>query len=129
MAIGNAATLTPQIDVNKERAVPVIQTFPVPAGDAAFEKTRRHLINQFDAGRPQDYIIARHVIGHPPTDVTKIPRSCGILSAEEIAITAVFDAVDLAKAIAQRKYTAVAVATAFSKRAIICHQISNCLTQ
>ncbi|KAH0290046.1 fatty-acid amide hydrolase, partial [Aureobasidium sp. EXF-3399] len=129
MAIGNAATLTTQIDVNKGRAVPVIQTFPVPAGDAAFEKTRRHLINQFDAKIPQDYIIARHVIDKPPTDVTEIPRSCGILSAEEIAITEDYDAVDLAKAIAQRKYTAVAVATAFSKRAIICHQISNCLTQ
>jgi amidase len=37
--------------------------------------------------------------------------------------------VDLARAIAQRRYTAVAVATAFTKRAIVCHQISNCLTQ
>ena len=129
MAIGNAATLIPQIDMNQGRAVPVIQTFPVPAGDAAFEKTRRHLIDQFDAKIPQDYIVPRHVIEKPSRDVTGIPRSCGLLSPEEISITEDYDAVDLAKAIAQRKYSSVAVATAFSKRAIICHQISNCLTQ
>lgn len=34
---------------------------------------------------------------HPPTDVTDIPRSCGILSPEEIAITENYDAVDLAE--------------------------------
>lgn len=37
-----------------------------------------------------------------------------MFSAEEIALTEDYDAVDLAKAIAQRKYTAVTVATAFS---------------
>jgi amidase len=129
MAIGISATSVQQVDVNQGRAVPVIQTFPVPAGDAAFERTRRQLIEQFDAKVPQEYCIPRHVIDQPPTDVTTIPRSCGILTAEEVAITEDYDAVDLARAIGQRKFTAVAVATAFCKRAIICHQISNCLSQ
>jgi hypothetical protein len=55
MAVGSSATLIQQVNVNQGRDVPVIQTCPVPAGDAAFEKIRRRLIDQFDAKIPQSY--------------------------------------------------------------------------
>ncbi|EFQ28957.1 amidase [Colletotrichum graminicola] len=58
-----------------------------------------------------------------------VPGECGILSNEEIYITENFNAVGLAAAIAQKKFTAVAVATAFAKRAIIAHQLTCCLTE
>ncbi|KAM5357926.1 hypothetical protein ACJZ2D_015766 [Fusarium nematophilum] len=64
-----------------------------------------------------------------PVDVSGIPATCGILTAEEIHITEGYDAVSLAAAIASRKFTAVAVAIAFSKRAIIAHQLTCCLMQ
>ncbi|KEQ93062.1 hypothetical protein AUEXF2481DRAFT_31518 [Aureobasidium subglaciale EXF-2481] len=117
-----------QGSANITRSLPVIQTKGVPAGTAAFEKTRQTIIDDFNAKVPDHLRIDGKYITHLPLDVTNIPRSCGILSQEELAITEDYDAVGLAAAVAERKYTAVAVATAFSKRAIIRHQITHCLT-
>lgn len=129
MGYSNSAISTHEVDVQQHRTLPVLQTYPVPAGDIAFESLRRQIIQDFDVKVPQEYHISRDLIEHEPTDVTDIPRSCGVLSAEELVITEDYDAVGLAAAIAERKFTAVAVAKAFLKRSIICHQISNCLTQ
>ncbi|KAI5240012.1 fatty-acid amide hydrolase [Aureobasidium subglaciale] len=125
----NQSPAAQQGSANVTRSLPVIQTKGVPAGTAAFEETRQTIIDEFNARVPDHLRIDGKYTTQPPLNVTDIPRSCEILSQEELAITEDYDAVGLAAAIAQRKYTAVAVATAFLKRAIICHQITHCLTQ
>ncbi|PSK59228.1 Fatty-acid amide hydrolase 1 [Elsinoe australis] len=112
-----------------QRPFPLLQRIPVPTGTDAFEAQRAAIVNSFISKVPEAYFVPQHFIDPPPKNVTGIPRSCGVLSPEEIEITETYDAVGLAAAIATRKYTAVAVTTAFVKRAIVCHQISCCLTQ
>lgn len=62
-------------------------------------------------------------------DVSDIPQSCGILTADELAITERHDATSLAAALADRSITSEAVTTAFCKRAAIAQQLTNCLTE
>ncbi|KAL3490057.1 amidase signature domain-containing protein [Aspergillus germanicus] len=102
---------------------------PMPEGSSEFEAKRAALLKTFQAKVPPEYRLPQHLIANPPSDVTSIPSTCGILSTEEIAITETYDAVGLAEAIASRKYTALAVTTAFLKRSIIAHQLTCCLTQ
>ncbi|KAK2033250.1 amidase [Colletotrichum zoysiae] len=110
-------------------SLPVVKLVPSPSGSPEFEATRQTLIEQFSAKVPQEYHVSSSIIDQPPQNVTSIPGECGILSNEEIDITENFDAVSLAAAIAQKRFTAVAVATAFAKRAIIAHQLTCCLTE
>jgi amidase len=54
--------------------------------------------------------------GTRPTDVTGVPRTCGILSEKEIDITENYDARDIVDAIVEaRRWTAEEVAIAFCK--------------
>ncbi|CEL06995.1 hypothetical protein ASPCAL10162 [Aspergillus calidoustus] len=106
-----------------------IQIKPMPPGSPEFEAKRAALLECFQAKVPPEYRLPQALIANPPNDVSGIPRTCGILSAEEIQITETYDAVGLAEAIASRTYTAVAVTTAFLKRSIIAHQLTCCLTQ
>jgi amidase len=62
-------------------------------------------------------------------DVRYVPRTCGILTSQEIVITEDYDATALAEAIRSRKLTAEAIAIAFCKRAAIAQQVCNCLTE
>ncbi|RDB19727.1 Acetamidase [Hypsizygus marmoreus] len=67
----------------------------------------------------------------PPKDqlnITTFPESSGLLSSKEIDITQSHVDVLLAN-LANGTWTAVEVTTAFSKRAIIAHQLTNCLTE
>ena len=91
----------------------------VPKGTCEFEVKRAALIQRtLDEKIPPELRISQDIIGNEntPIDVSGIPGSCSLLTAEDIDITENYDAVGLAAAIAVRKYTAVAVATAFSKR-------------
>ncbi|KAF4415245.1 hypothetical protein F53441_14649 [Fusarium austroafricanum] len=106
-----------------------VQPKPVPRGTPAFEAKRAVLIESLSAKVPLEYYLPPELIANPPLDVSGIPVSCGILTEEEIRITEAYDAVALVEAIAGQKHTAVAVATAFAKRAIIAHQLTCCLTQ
>ncbi|KAF2865002.1 acetamidase [Massariosphaeria phaeospora] len=68
----------------------------------------------------------------PPKDVTNyldIPRTCGLLSAEELQITENYDATALAEGIKKRRLKSVDVVRAFCKRAAIAHQLTTCLTE
>lgn len=58
-----------------------------------------------------------------PANVLSIPRTCGILTAEEIDITESYDAVTLLSQLANSKISSVAVTTAFCKRAAIAQQL------
>lgn len=98
-------------------------------GTPDFESKRAALIRTFNEKVPLEYYIPQEIVDNPPKDVSAVPSTCGILTPQEIEITQSYDATGLAEAIASRKYSAVAVATAFGKRAIICHQLTCCLTQ
>ncbi|KAG2159900.1 general amidase [Suillus bovinus] len=87
----------------------------------AAEKKQRQL-----KSIPQEWLVT------PPSpstlDVTGFPESCGLLNAREIEITNTLVDV-LLKKLASAEWSAVEVTTAFSKRAIVAHQLVNCLTE
>ncbi|KAK7214007.1 hypothetical protein V2G26_021185 [Clonostachys chloroleuca] len=109
--------------------LPIIQPIPVPSGPPKYELLKESILEEFAAKVPLNLRISASCIAKPPRNVTSIPHECGILSSEEIDITENFDATALASAIASKKFSAVSVATAFSKRAIIAHQVTCCLTE
>ncbi|ETN43750.1 uncharacterized protein HMPREF1541_02909 [Cyphellophora europaea CBS 101466] len=106
-----------------------IQVKGIPQGSPEYEQKRADLLRTFYDKIPAQYYLPRSLIEHPPLDVSGIPRTAGILTSEEVEITETYDAVGLAEAIAAKKYTSVAVASAFCKRAIVAHQLTCCLTQ
>lgn len=59
-------------------------------------------------------------------DVRFVAETSGILTADEVKLLA-RDATQLAKDIAEKKFTAVQVATAYCKSAAVAHQTTNCL--
>ncbi|ATY65470.1 acetamidase [Cordyceps militaris] len=109
--------------------LPVVSPKALVSGTPEFEAARTSLLDEFGAKVPPELRLPKELIAHPPKNVTHIPRECGLLSADEVAITEHYDATDLAAAIASQKYTAVAVARAFAKRAIIAHQLTCCLSE
>jgi len=80
-----------------------------------------------NASIPKEWLIT------PPTDdvldVTDVPVKCGLLSAHELEITEVSEIAVLLNKIATGEWSSVQVTKAFSKRAIVAHQVTNCLTE
>lgn len=56
-------------------------------------------------------------------NVLDIPRTCGLLSQEEIDITENYDAVTLSEHLASGKFSSLAVTTASCKRAAFAQQL------
>ncbi|KAH9839323.1 general amidase [Rhodofomes roseus] len=67
--------------------------------------------------------------GPQELDVTAFPKQSRTLSGKEVKITEVTDVNALLKKLAMAEWSAVEVTTAFYKRAIIAHQLTNCLTE
>ncbi|KAN0124333.1 Amidase signature domain containing protein [Russula decolorans] len=63
------------------------------------------------------------------SDVTDVPSNCELLSAHELEITAVSEIAVLLNKLATGEWSSVEVTTAFCKRAIVAHQLTNCLTE
>ncbi|OJI96727.1 hypothetical protein ASPVEDRAFT_120443 [Aspergillus versicolor CBS 583.65] len=61
------------------------------------------------------------------TDVTQVPKTCGILTQRQLQITEL-TATELGRRIRSRQLKAVEVLEAFAARAAIAHQLVNCLT-
>ncbi|KAK4466327.1 putative acetamidase [Cladorrhinum samala] len=108
---------------------PLVEVLALPKGTPEYEKLRQSILDEFWAGVPESLYLPESLIKDPPRNVTAVPRECGLLTPEEIDITENYDAVALAEAIATKKFTAAAVAQAFSKRAIIAHQLTSCLVE
>lgn len=107
----------------------ILQPKPLLQGTPEYEKKRTALLEAFAEKVPPELRLSSDFFSNPPRDVSGVPAECGILTPAEIDITEKYDAVGLAEAIAARNLTAVQVATAYSKRAIIAHQLTCCLTQ
>lgn len=107
----------------------VIQPLPNATGTPEFESKRKSILDEFASKVPQELRLPPSIIENPPKNVTGVPRECGLLTAREIEITEKYDAFALAQAIAAKQLTSVEVAIAFSKRAIIAHQLTCCLME
>ncbi len=77
--------------------------------------------NRQAASIPKEWLLK-----DPPTadilDVTRIPETCGILTAQEISITNA-SVGTLLQNLSVGEWSAFEVTTAFAKRAIIAHQL------
>ncbi|KAG9021493.1 hypothetical protein FS837_007219, partial [Tulasnella sp. UAMH 9824] len=62
-------------------------------------------------------------------DVTAIPRTCGLLTPRELEITDTIDINVTLSKLADGTWSSEGVTRAFLKRAIIAHQLTNCLTE
>ncbi|KAL6309985.1 general amidase [Sparassis latifolia] len=62
-------------------------------------------------------------------NVLDVPATCGLLTPLELEITNVSDVSVLLKQLASAQWSSVQVTTAFCKRAVIAHQLTNCLTE
>ncbi|KAH7089542.1 amidase signature domain-containing protein [Paraphoma chrysanthemicola] len=62
-------------------------------------------------------------------NVLDVPRTCGILTSEELDITENYDATELVRLMSQGNLKSVDVVTAFCKRAAIAQQCVSCLTE
>lgn len=111
------------------KALPVIQVKPVPTGSAEYEARREELMRDVFKEVPKEYYLPEDIFNNPPQSVMTVPRTSGILTAQELEITESYDATALSEAIAARKHSAVEVVVAFAKRAIIAHQLTCCLTE
>jgi amidase len=70
---------------------------------------------------PKDYLLPKY--RSSSYNVLDVPRSCGLLTVQEISITEDYDATALAEAIQSKALTSVEVTRAFCKRAAIAHQL------
>lgn len=77
---------------------------------------------------PQEWRLPEDIIRSDVADVSKIPETCGILSKEEVAITAK-DSTFLLEQMHSGRISSEAVVLAFCKRAAIAQQLVRCLTQ
>ena len=109
--------------------LPMVAVDPaMPRGSDEYEQKRAANQQRLADSIPIELRLPQHIIDSAPKNVTEIPRECGLLTERELQITEDYDAVALAEALAQKTYTAVEVATAFCKRAVIAHQLTCCLT-
>lgn len=74
---------------------------------------------------PKDVLLPQSVLDSHPLNVTGVPASCGLLTARELAITAL-DATDVRDKVAAGDLTAVEVVSAFGRRAAIAQQVTCC---
>ncbi|CAF1403491.1 unnamed protein product [Rotaria magnacalcarata] len=78
---------------------------------------------------PQEWRLPESILTALPNDCTMIPAQCGILSELDLEITEINEIDELVHRIAEGRYTAVEVTTAYCKRAAIAHQLVNCLAE
>ncbi|PIL31996.1 hypothetical protein GSI_06700 [Ganoderma sinense ZZ0214-1] len=79
------------------------------------------------AAIPREWLITP--VPEGKLNVMDVPETCGVLTHREIDITGVSDVAVLLNKLANAEWSAVEVTTAFYKRAIIAHQLVNCLTE
>ncbi|GLB39786.1 putative general amidase [Lyophyllum shimeji] len=79
------------------------------------------------ASIPKEWIL-KNLPAEDELNIMEFPDACGLLSPKEVEITNTHVGLLLAN-LARSRWSAVEVTTAFAKRAIIAHQLTNCLTE
>jgi amidase len=82
---------------------------------------------------PKNWLLPTNLTSHytqtSRLNVLDVPRSCGLLNEQELAITEKYDATALIELMTTGKLKSVDVVTAFCKRAAIAQQCVSCLTE
>jgi amidase len=107
-------------------------TSPTPMSSPSPETWREistHARAIRDSKIPSSWLLKNLTTYSQQSDVTSVPRSCGLLTPLELEITESYTAPALVSAISEKKFTAVEITTAFCKRAAIAQQLVNCLTE
>ncbi|KAH7099778.1 general amidase [Auriculariales sp. MPI-PUGE-AT-0066] len=79
---------------------------------------------------PREWVLGPNELPSPEqTNVMDFARACGLLSSHDLEITDNEDAEILLDRVKKGEWTAVEVTTAYYKRAIVAHQVTNCLTE
>ncbi|EJU00958.1 amidase [Dacryopinax primogenitus] len=104
-----------------QRAIP-----SVPSGNVEYTAKVKEINERMKAQIPASLRLSESILDNLPVDVTEIPKTCGLLTHHELAITEL-DATDLRDKLAQGKLTAVETVTAYGRRAAIAHQLVHCL--
>ncbi|KAI2468374.1 amidase [Annulohypoxylon bovei var. microspora] len=103
----------------------------VPATRKSWQELQAAKRTERDSRIPTEWKLKKEYF--PPEDTVDLrpfANSGGILSSAELEITSEkYDATSLAAAIAEGKFTALEVVTAFCKRAAVGHQLCNMLTE
>ncbi|WRT64467.1 uncharacterized protein IL334_001399 [Kwoniella shivajii] len=81
-----------------------------------------------DANIPKEYLIT-DLPSNDVLDVKDYPTLPGVLPALDLEITQTLTVTELIEAIKEGKYSAVQVTEAFCRRAVLAHQLTNCLTE
>ncbi|KAF9563083.1 amidase [Agrocybe pediades] len=81
----------------------------------------------------QDSIPTAWRIPHPPIhdhpNVLDVPGTCGILNKKELIITETTDVNVILEKLKTAEWSSLEVTTAFCKRAVVAHQLTNCCTE
>ena len=86
-------------------------------------------LDRRDASIPKASLLHDRSPDSSVLDVSDVPRTCGLLSDDERAITENHTASQLVALLAQGQLTAEQVIRAYLKRAGIAHQLTNCATE
>ncbi|EMD42024.1 hypothetical protein CERSUDRAFT_79624 [Gelatoporia subvermispora B] len=82
--------------------------------------------------RLQESLPKEWLITPPPDDQLNrmdVPETCGLLTPRELEITNKADVAVVLQKLASAEWSSVEVTTAFCKRAVIAHQLTNCLAE
>jgi amidase len=105
----------------------VLFSSPVYLLMAAWETIAAEYQKEAAAKIPREWLlpakITESICPSSTQNVLDIPRTCGLLSTEEIDITENYNAVTLSEHLASGKFSSLAVTTAFCKRAAIAQQL------
>jgi amidase len=94
-------------------------------GTATYIKKRDGMRRRLHDQLPKDLLLSPTFLANLPLDVMGVPASCGLLTAPELAITAL-DATAMRDKVAAGELTAVAVVSAIGRRAAIAQQLTCC---
>ncbi|KAF2218468.1 amidase signature domain-containing protein [Elsinoe ampelina] len=100
--------------------------------EAAYLSIRARKLAQRHASIPEEWRLPRPPRPPPTadrTDVRDVPRTCGVLTAEEISITEMGDATALLGEIGRGRWSVREVVGGFCKRAAVAQELTNCLTE
>lgn len=78
---------------------------------------------------PTEWLLPEGLVPDNQLNVLDVPRTCGILTLEEISITEDYDATALRDKLAKGELSAFQVTVAFCKRSAIAQQLTSCLTE
>ncbi|KAK2863653.1 hypothetical protein FQN49_004119, partial [Arthroderma sp. PD_2] len=112
--------------------------------EPAYKEIARRKQAQLESKIPQQWRLPAHWIpagtlsveesitntrGYDQSDITDIPRRCGLLTARDLQITETWDVKGMLAEIASGRLSSKDACRAFCKRAAIVHQLTRCLAE